>query len=121
MIELIKPVECELYSIFTEDGKRWIHIFAYIWKYCDGEDEWRISEGTGMLVELKDFKGGQEYVDELWEQTKQYEDAMSGERMVETINKYFNGRPADALLSYGNITTNAPDGNYITNFNYGKD
>lgn len=113
--ELEEQQDFELYEIYTDyEGKRIIHIFAYTYM----GDDWRLTEGTGIIIPLDEFianftEQGEEYTDELWRETNQYDGAMSAAELVTTINGFFNGYPADAFLQYGDITPDTPDGNYI--------
>lgn len=111
-----KPIACELYQVDTnKSGVKFIHIFAYTY---ESDVDWRLIEGTWMIESLDKFiegfaEHGEDYTNEAWEQTKQYEKELSGEALVNAINHYFYGRSADGFLQYGEITMNTPDGCYI--------
>jgi len=115
MKKIVKPVECELYQVYAIGGEKMIHIFAYTYK---SDVDWRMVEGTGMIMPLREFMAGyaergQEYVDELWEMTKQVEWEESADSLVKAVNSYFYGRAADKRLQYGDVTARTREGCYI--------
>lgn len=110
-----KPIACELYEIRTEGGEKYIHILAYTYQ---SDVDWRLIEGTWIIVKLKNFimcfaEHKEDFTNEMWEETNQYESEMRGEELVDAVNNYFAGRGADKFLQYGEITIDTPDGNYI--------
>ena len=115
MIKITKPCECEVFQIVVCGGVKDIHILAYVFER-DEDPRWAHVEGTFMFVLLKEFVGmfeadGQEYVDLLWEETKQYQGDLTEEEILETLNGY----DIDAVLSYADINEDTPCGTYITN------
>ena len=111
------PFEGDFYTILEIDGKKHIRILGYT--YPNPSDGYWADEMTKRLdIPLSEFveeyrKRGQEYVDELFEVAPQYQTDYSAEAMVDHINKYFDGKPADAFLPFGQLDFLTPCGNYI--------
>ena len=117
--EVSEPEELEFYSI-EQDGKggKQIHILGYTYASDNNtEDYWRLTEGTFMIVPLQEFIDGlkqdEEYVNNLWCDTKQYESDCTEKQVVDIINHFFSGHTANARLGYQEITIDTPCGNYI--------
>ena len=115
------PMELEFFSI-DPDGKggKEIHIAGYTYQsdIDFGEGLWRNVEFSFCIVPLDEFiknyaedEDG-EYINNLESEVKQYIGDHTDEEVVEIINNYFNGNPADYTLSYGEITMDTPCGNY---------
>lgn len=120
LAEMTEPKEVEFYCI-EPDGKggKQIHILGYTYASDnDTEDHWRVAEGTFMIVPLQEFidhlKANDDYVGELWCNTKQYEGDYTEKQVVDIINHYFDYHTADAELHYSEITMDTPCGNYIS-------
>lgn len=111
------PFEGDFYTILEIDGVKHINILGYTYAYpYDGE--WADEITSRIAVPLAEFideyrKRGNEYVDELYEECPSYYVGYSIEAMVDRINKYFDGKPADAYLPFGQLDTLTPCGNYI--------
>lgn len=130
--KLTKPEEVDLFSIYEEDGKKYIHIYGYTWydeddDYDEDEDDewddiddrgnpWHLQEYTWFIEELGEFikhiKEDEDYVDHHAELLTQYIGDMKGDEMVDVINHYFNGECADAYLGFDQITMDTPCGDY---------
>ena len=85
---------------------------------CDnGSGTWRLVEPCFVIVPVAEFiegvKGSEDYVDGLISEAKQYIEDLDEQGVVECINEYFNGQPADYRLGYGEITEDTPCGNYV--------
>ena len=119
-VPLTKPEEVDLFSIYEEDGVKYIHIHGYVWfDYPNDEEDkdgWHLQEYKWFVEELGEFikhlKEDEDYVDHHACELQQYLDNMTVEEAVETINTYFNGECADAYLAYSDITMDTPCGNY---------
>ena len=111
-----KPFEGDYYSIETSiDGVRTIHVNGYLWH----DEHWAHTEVSWFLMPLEEFienygKRGSEYVDEVYEEVKQYQqDFDSEDEALDCTKRYFNGRPADAVLPFGLLTKDTPEGHYV--------
>lgn len=113
------PMEMEFFSI-ESDGKggKEIHIGGYIYAsdIDEGEGYWRNIEFSFCIIPLdefiKNYAEDEDYINNLESEIKQYIVDCTEEEVVEIINNYFNGNPADYTLDYGEITMNTPCGNY---------
>jgi hypothetical protein len=118
-----EPKELEFFSI-EEDytGKKQIHIGGYLYESDtdEGEGYWRNVEFTFCIIPLEEFiKNLQEdenYISNIESEVKQYIGDHTDEEVVEIINNYFDGNPADYTLHYGEITEDTPCGNYCFEF-----
>lgn len=114
MIKITKPCDCEVFQVIMSGGVKDIHILAYVFER-DEDPRWAHVEGTFMSVPLKEFVGmfeadGQEYIEELWRETQQYQ----GDLTEEEILKVLNGYDIDAVLPYADVNEDTPCGTYIT-------
>lgn len=115
-----EPMEIEFYSI-EEDGRggKQIHILGYL--YTNGEDngdgEWRNVEYTGFVEPLEDFirhcAEDEDYVENTAAELNQYIGDHTDEQVVDIINHYFNGHPADYVLHYAFVDMETPVGDYV--------
>ena len=110
-----EPMELEFFSI-EPDGKggKQIHIWGYTYDYGDGT--WRNVEYTGFIEPLRSFLQNydedDDYVNDTAAALKQYVGDLADDEVVDVINNYFDGHPADFLLKYCNVTMETPCGNY---------
>lgn len=116
MIEIKKAYECEIFQVKTIDKSKFIEILVYIYER-DEDPKWGFVEGQRMLFELKGFvenyaEREQEYVDELWEQARQYQDDLTESEAVKAMNFY----KIDAVLHYSQVDENTPDGTYVNDY-----
>lgn len=125
------PVHADFFSLYTnpENNKRYIHIHGYTYKSDNmdyvSEDNpngiyWANTECIWLIVELDDFvdtyrERGGEFIDELFQDAKQGQRDLTPAEMVDAINNYYGIAP-DAILDYGEITMDTPDGNYMTSY-----
>lgn len=114
-----EPTELEFYSI-EEDGQggKQVHLLGYTYGSEDnGDGAWRGLEPCGILVPLDEFIKGvateDDYTDRLICEAKQYEGDYTDEGIMDYINHYFDGKPADYRLHYSDITMDTPCGNYV--------
>ena len=111
------PFEGDFYTILEIDGVKHIRILGYT--YPNPSDGYWADEMTERLdIPLSEFveeyrKRGQQYIDELFEASPQYQTGYSAEAMADHINKYFDGRSADAYLPFGQLDVATPCGRYI--------
>lgn len=118
-----EPVELEFFSI-EDDGRggKQIHVLGYLYTNGDdnGEGEWRNVEYTFFIEPLEDFirhyAETDSYVDDMAGELKQYIGYDTDQEVVEIINSYFNGHPADYTLHYSEITMDTPCGGYCFEF-----
>lgn len=113
--KLTKPEELDFFQIYEEHGVKFIHIFGYIYH---NEGYWANMECDFFIEKLEDFvrhmSENKDYVDDSYCDFSQYQDDHSEEEILETINTYFDGKPADYRLSFANVTTDTPCGNYVS-------
>ena len=138
---LTTPTEADFFSIYTRDGIKYIHFHGYTYKSDSNEwvsesnpygIYWANLEVCGAEMPLADFLAEKRnrpvcflYVDELYEQAKQYQGDYDEAGIVELINHYYRdivfsvdypvkneGMP-DAWLGFAEVTMDTPDGNYI--------
>lgn len=111
----IKPFETDFFSIESSDEGKQIHISGNIYP-CD--DEWRYTEYIFLIVPLNEFikgmKESEDYLDNLFCDSKQGIKDITEEEAVDYLNHYFDGHSANGTLTYGDITEDTPIGNYIT-------
>lgn len=117
------PKELEFFSIDPDgNGGKEIHIGGYIYAsdIDEGEGYWRNVEFTFCIIPLDEFiknvKEDEDYIGILESEIKQYIVDCTEEEVVEYINNYFNGKPADYTLTYEEITEDTPCGNYCFEF-----
>ena len=108
------PVELDFYSIFEKEGVKYIHIFGYSYK---SDTYWANMECCWFIEKLADFikhlKENDQYVDDTYCDVSQYQSDKNDAEMADTINTYFDGKPADYYLPFEEITEETPCGNYV--------
>ena len=121
--KVTKAKEIEFFSI-EPDGKggKQIHIGGYVYPSdtYDGEGYWRNVEFSFCIIPLDEFikklEEDDDYIDTIESEVKQYIGDCTDDEVVDIINNYFNGKPADYILYYGEITMDTPCGNYCLEF-----
>jgi hypothetical protein len=123
--KVTEPTELEFFSIDPDgNGGKEIHIGGYVYASDTdfGEGLWRNVEFSFCIVPLDEFiknyaedEDG-EYINNIEGEIKQYIGDHTDEEIVEIINSYFDGNPADYTLTYGEITEDTPCGNYCFEF-----
>ena len=117
--KVTEPMELELYSIEPDGrGGKQIHVLGYL--YTEGKDYgegvWRNVEFTFFIEPLEDFirhyAENEDYVTNHAADLNQYIEDCTDEEVVEIINHYFDGHPADYCLHYSEITMDTPCGDY---------
>lgn len=121
--KVTEPAELEFFSIDPDgNGGKEIHIFGYTYDSDndEGDGSWRNVEFTFCIIPLKEFienlEENEDYIDKIESEIKQYIGDCTEEEVVEYINNYFDGKPADCTLTYGEITEDTPCGNYCFKF-----
>ena len=125
-IPLTTPQELDFFTIYEQDGIKYIHIFGYSYKSDSNEYVsesnpdgiyWANMECCWFIEPLADFitnlKENENYVDDTYCELNQYQGDLTAEEMTNTINSYFDGSPADAYLGFEKITMDTPCGNYV--------
>lgn len=115
-IDLGEPIEADFFSIVTDKGnEKYIHLRGYTYK--SENNDWRAIECTWLIKSLSVFvrefaERGVEYVDEIYEETKEYESVpISDEQMLNYINGYFDGE-CGTRLDFNEINMDTPCGHY---------
>lgn len=112
-----EPIELDFYSIeMNDDGEKQIHISGFTEK----GDEWRCIDVCWFIEPLEKFikhvSELKDYVEIKYATHTQYQDNLTEDETVQTINEYFSGNPADYILSFSEITMDTPCGNYVSLF-----
>ena len=111
---IIQPKELDFFSIYEEDEIKYIHVFGYSFK---SDTYWGNMECCGFLFPLAEFIKGYaenpEFMNDIYCEVPQYQDDLTADEMVQTINTYFDGRPAEAYLPFGEITMETKCGDYV--------
>ena len=124
--KVTKPLELDFYSISEVDGIKVIHIFGYSYKSDSMEFVskqnpngvyWANMECCWFIEPLEEFiqnlRADYNYVSDSYCEVKQYQSDNNDEQMVNIINHYFDGKPADFYLPFEEITMDTPCGNYV--------
>ena len=113
-----EDLEGDFYSVETDsEGKRWVHINGY---FYDNGDHWSHLECVGVRIPLEEFISeyaarGNDYTEELFQDASQYQkDFDSFNEVADTYRHYFNGCAPDLRLPYRELTTDTPDGNFVS-------
>jgi len=115
-ITFTEPRDCEMYEIHLDDqGTKRIHILGWFWKSGDGQ--WRLTEPCGLDLPLEEFITRYEeesnYLEELWQETKQYEKDCTPEEAARLASTFFDGVGAEHNIRYGELDPDMPVGNYM--------
>lgn len=112
--KLSHPAEMDFYQIFEVNGVKHIHVFGYCYK---NDDHWTNIEFTGFIEPLSEFIKNvdvdSDYVDEKSCDIKQFWNDFSEDEMLDAINHYFSGQPAQYAASYSDLTMDSPCGDYV--------
>lgn len=108
------PEALDLYSIEADElGQKQISLLGYTYK----GDNWKTIDVRGVCLPLSEFvdgmKGHEDYVQSLYEWSKEYEHDVTDEECVNAINHFFDGKPADCRLQFEDVTIDTPFGNYV--------
>ena len=121
--KVTEPKELEFFSIEEDhNGNKQIHIMGYM--YCsdtdEGEGYWRNVEFTFCIIPLDEFikniREDENYLDRIESEIKQYMGDCTDEEIVEMINHYYDGNPAEYDMHYDEITMDTPCGDYCFEF-----
>lgn len=118
--KVTEPIEMQFYTIENGENGKNVHLMGYIYdsNFNNGHGTWRLEEPCFIIVPIADFIKGvrelEDYLDSLLVNAKQYAEDMEDDDVIECINEYFNGKPADYRLPYSEITKDTPCGNYVT-------
>ena len=112
------PKVFDFYAIEVDElGQKQISLLGYTYK----GDNWKTIDVRGVCLPLSEFvegmKGSEDYVNSLYEWSKEYERDVTDEECVADINHFFDGKPADYLLQFEDVTIDTPVGNYVDSEN----
>lgn len=114
-----KPISVDFFSIYEEQGKKYIHVFGYSY---ESDDYWANMECCWFIFPVSEFvanlKENENFVDDTYCELSQYQGDLTADEMTDTINHYFNGHGADAYLDFDEVSEDTPCGDYITTPNY---
>ncbi|MBR5395788.1 MAG: hypothetical protein IK144_12030 [Bacteroidaceae bacterium] len=113
-----EPMELEFFTVMNDGrhGKE-VHLDGYLYQSEDnGEGAWRLLEPCGVFIPIAEFVQNvakeDGYTDRLISEAKQYIEDMDDDGVVECINEFYNGQPADYVLQYNEVTEETPCGHY---------
>ena len=125
--KVTKPLALDFYSISEDNGVKFIHVNGYSYKsdsmeYVSEENPdgtyWANMECCWFIEQLEEFikklHENENYIDDTYCDLNQYQGDHSENEMVDIINHYFDGKPADFYLPFGEITMDTPCGNYVS-------
>ena len=106
--------EVDFFEITMDaEGNKEIHIIGYTYY----GDDWQYMDVCGCTMPLAEFIEGmkehEDFAANFMAEGKQYQYDRTEEEIVEDINGYFNGNPADYYLDYEEITMETPCGHYV--------
>ena len=113
-----EPQMADFFNIYEVDGIKRIHFFGYLY---ESDTYWADMQCVGIDLPLDEFIEkahdyndlGECFLDELYEQCKQYQEDLTDEEAVRVFNTYFDGKPADYFCPVLALTEEHPCGNYI--------
>ena len=111
------PFEADFFSIYEDGKEKYIHLHGYTYKSDD--NDWRGIECSWLILPLAEFVNGfaernVEYVDDLYEATKQYEGNLTNEEALNYIKGYYEGE-GGVRLDFKDVTADTPCGHYYHN------
>lgn len=109
-----EPKAFDFYDIETDrQGGKYIQLLGYTYK----GDNWKCITVRGISMPLSEFvkgmQGSEDYVNTLYQESRQYEQDVTDERCVAAINHWFDGEPADYHLQFADVTMDTPIGGYV--------
>jgi len=109
-----QPEAIDFYAVELDDmGQKQISLLGYTYK----GDNWKTIDVRGVCLPLSEFvdgmQGHEDYVNSLYEASKEYEHDVTAEQCVVAINHFFDGEPADYRLQFEDVTIDTPVGNYV--------
>lgn len=125
-IPLTEPESLDFFTIYEDNGVKYIHIFGYSYESSSEEyvsdknpdgTYWANMECCWFIDELSEFianlKENENYVDDTYCELSQYQGDLTVKEMTDTINHYFDGHCPDAYLAFEEITMDTPCGDYV--------
>lgn len=113
-----EPMELEFFTVMNDGrGGKEVHLDGYLYHSEDnGKSAWRLLEPNFVFIPIAEFVQNvakeDGYTDRLISEAKQYIEDMNKDDVVECINEYYNGQPADYVLHYSEVTVDTPCGHY---------
>lgn len=109
-----QPEAMDLFAIEGRDGEeKRIQLLGYTYK----GDQWKVIHVRGVCIPLSEFVEGmqtsEDYVNELYQCSREYERDVTDEECVTAINHFFDGEAADYRLRFEAVTIDTPVGNYV--------
>ena len=109
------PEALDFYTIETDGaGEKRIRFLGFTYK----GDNWKtIDIGRAESIPLSVFVDGmrehEDFVNSLYQEFREFERDVTDCECVATINTFFDGKPADYRLQFGNVTMETPNGKYV--------
>lgn len=109
-----EPEALDFYAIELDDlGQKQISLLGYTYK----GDNWKCIDVRGVCLPLSEFVDGmrehEDYVQSLYEGSKEYERDVTDEECVKAMNGFYAGKPADYRLRFSDVCMETPVGNYV--------
>lgn len=120
-----EPVDLNFFQVVSIDGVKMLNYLGYCYKSSNKE---YANEGNpggvywanvecGFTEPLESFirniHDDPDYVDNVLEGVKQYQEDLTPDRMTDVINSYFNGNPPERRLRFEDLTMQTPCGSYV--------
>ena len=111
-------MELEFFTVMNDGrGGKEVHLDGYLYQSEDnGEGAWRLLEPCFVFIPITEFVKNvtkeDGYTERLISEAKQYIEDMNDDDVVECINEFYNGHPADYMLHYSEVTEETPCGHY---------
>lgn len=110
--------DCDYYSIYEENGEKYIKFWGYFYECDDDFDE--AIEFCNAYIKLKEFLKDRSMRDTVEAGTKQYIASMTEDEAIEEMNTYYNGnQPVPHPLE--DVTMETPCGDYVDAIFYKKE
>lgn len=109
------PEALDFYTIETDGaGEKRIRFLGFTYN----GDNWKtIDIGRAESIPLSVFVDGmredEDFVNSLYQEFREFERDVTDRECVATINTFFDGKPADYRLQFGNVTMETPNGKYV--------
>ena len=109
------PMERDFISIYLADRKKWLKYrgYSYARDIDEDENEYSFCDVCFCEAPLEDVlkEGVREWISRVSPECKQYINDCTEEHAMNTIEKYFNGKPGEQI-DPDSITIDTPYGNY---------
>lgn len=102
--------DCDYYSIYEENGEKYIKFWGYFYECDDDFDE--AVEFCNAYIKLKEFLKDRSMRDTVETDTKQYIVSMTEDEAIEEMSTYYDGNPPTPY-PLEDVTMETPCGDYV--------